>query len=217
VSRVTVFAASSLTEVFKKLDPKPRYEFGGSDRLAFQIRQGAPADVYAAASPKYPRQLYGAGLVEKPVAFATNELILIVPVSNPAKIRSVFDLRRRGIKLVVGQKGVPIGDYTRKVLQNLALTGVLANVVSQETDVKNIVGKIVLGEADAGIVYRTDAKPVARKVSVVRLPDRAQPKVRYEIAVVRSSKKVAAARAFVQRVLGKSGDAALTAAGFGLP
>jgi molybdate transport system substrate-binding protein len=103
------------------------------------------------------------------------------------------------------------------VLQNLALTGVLANVVSQETDVKNIVGKIVLGEADAGFVYRTDAKPVARKVSVVRLPDRAQPKVRYEIAVVRSSKKVAAARAFVQRVLGKSGDAALTAAGFGLP
>ena len=216
-SRATIFAASSLTDVFKEIDPKASYELGGSDQLAFQIRQGAPADVYAAASPKYPQQLYRAGLVEKPVAFATNELILMVPDSNPARIRSVFDLRRAGIKLVIGQKGVPIGDYTRKVLQKLGLAGVLANVVSQETDVKSIVGKIVLGQADAGFVYRTDAKPVAGKVKVVRLPARAQPEVQYEIAVVRSTRKVAAARAFVKRVLGTSSRKRLAAAGFGLP
>jgi molybdate transport system substrate-binding protein len=214
---VTVYAASSLTEVFRRIDPEARYEFGGSDQLAFQIRQGAPADVYAAASPKYPLQLYRAGLVHKPAEFATNELILIVPASNPAKIRSVFDLRRPEIKLVVGQKGVPIGDYTRKVLQNLGLAGVLTSVVSQETDVKSIVGKIVLGQADAGFVYRTDAKPVARRLRVVRLPARAQPQVQYEITVVRASKKGAAASVFVGRVLGKSGRARLSAAGFGLP
>lgn len=215
--RLTVFAASSLAEVFPRIDPKPRYDFGGSDQLAFQIRQGAPADVYAAASPKYPQQLYRARLVEKPLTFATNELILMLPVSNPAKIRSVFDLRRSGIKLVIGQRGVPIGDYTRTVLENLGLSTVLANVVSQETDVKSIVGKVVLGQADAGFVYRTDAKPVAGKVRVVQLPARAQPKVRYEIAVVRSSERVAAARAFVRAVLGKAGRARLRAGGFGLP
>lgn len=214
---MTVFAASSLTEVFKRIDAKASYEFGGSDQLAFQIRQGAPADVYAAASPKYPRELYRAGLLERPLAFATNELILMVPASNPARIRSVFDLRRPGIKLVVGEKGVPIGDYTRNVLQNLGLAGVLANAVSHETDVKSIVGKIVLGQADAGFVYRTDAKPVAAKVKTVRLPARAQPRVQYEIAVVRSTRRVAAARAFVKRVLSRAGRARLVAAGFGLP
>jgi molybdate transport system substrate-binding protein len=129
----------------------------------------------------------------------------------------VFDLRRKGIKLVIGEQGVPIGDYTRKVLQKLGLAGVLANAVSNETDVKTIVGKIVLGQADAGFVYRTDAKPVGGKVRVVRLPARAQPSVRYEIAIVASSRNVAGARALVRRVLGKPGRGPLAAAGFGLP
>jgi molybdate transport system substrate-binding protein len=216
-TRVTVFAASSLTEALLKIDPAQRYSFGGSDQLAFQIRQGAPADVYAAASPKYPEQLYKAGLVEKPVVFATNELILLVPSSNPAKVRSVFDLRRPGVRLVIGQKGVPIGDYTRTVLANLGLSSLLARVVSQETDVKSIVGKVVLGQADAGFVYRTDARPSGDKVKVVQLPARAQPRARYEIAVVRSSNRRAAARAFVARVLSRAGRAKLAEAGFGLP
>jgi molybdate transport system substrate-binding protein len=216
-SQITVFAAASLTQVFPKIDSSLRYSFAGSDLLAFQIQQGAPADVYAAASPKYPDQLYAQGLVTKPVVFATNRLILLLPASNPAGISSVFDLKKPGIKLVIGQKGVPIGDYTRTILKNLGLSGVLSNVVSQETDVKNIVGKVVLGQADAGFVYLTDAKPVAGKVKVVRLPGWAQPKVRYEIAVVKASSNQAAAQAFVKRVVAKKGRAALAAAGFGLP
>jgi molybdate transport system substrate-binding protein len=216
-SRITVFAAASLTETFPKIDRAPRYSFAGSDQLAFQIQQGAPADVYAAASPKYPEQLFSQGLLLKPVVFATNKLVLLLPASNPAAIRSVFDLERSGIKLVIGQKGVPVGDYTRTVLKNLGLSSVLSNVVSQETDVKSIVGKVVLGEADAGFVYVTDAKPVAGKVKVVRLPGWAQPKVKYEIAVVKASPNRAAAQAFVRKVLAKNGRGALAAAGFGLP
>jgi molybdate transport system substrate-binding protein len=216
-SQITVFAAASLTETFPKIDRAPRYSFAGSDQLAFQIQQGAPADVYAAASPKYPEQLFAQGLVLKPVVFATNRLVLLLPASNPAGIRSVFDLERSGIKLVIGQKGVPIGDYTRTILKNLGLSSVLSNVVSQETDVKSIVGKVVLGEADAGFVYVTDAKPVAGKVKVVRLPGWAQPKVKYEIAVVKASPNRVAAQAFVRKVLAKNGRAALAAAGFGLP
>jgi molybdate transport system substrate-binding protein len=216
-SQVTVFAAASLTEVFPKIDRAARYSFAGSDQLAFQIQQGAPADVYAAASPKYPDQLYAQGLVLKPVVFATNKLVLLLPASNPAGIRSVFDLKRAGIKLVIGQKGVPIGDYTRTILKNLGLSSVLSNVVSQETDVKSIVGKIALGEADAGFVYVTDAKPAGSKVKVVRVPGWAQPKVKYEIAVVKASSNRAAAQAFVRKVLAKGGRKALAAAGFGLP
>jgi len=216
-NQITVLAAASLTETFPKIDRAPRYSFAGSDQLAFQIQQGAPADVYAAASPKYPEQLFAQGLVLKPVVFATNKLVLLLPPSNPAGITSVFDLERSGIKLVIGQKGVPIGDYTRTILKNLGLSSVLSNVVSQETDVKSIVGKVVLGEADAGFVYVTDARPVAGKVKVVRLPGWAQPKVKYEIAVVKASPNRAAAQAFVRKVLAKNGRAALAAAGFGLP
>ena len=126
-------------------------------RSPSRSEQGAPADVYAAASPKYPDELYAAGLVEKPVVFATNRLVLVVPASNPARIGDAFDLARPGVKLVIGQAGVPVGDYTRKVLANLGLSSALANVVSQETDVKGVVAKVALGEADAGIVYATDA------------------------------------------------------------
>jgi molybdate transport system substrate-binding protein len=92
--RLTVFAAASLTDVFRKIDPRPRYGFAGSDQLAFQIQQGAPADIFAAASPKYPELLYQQGLVEKPIAFTTNTLVLIVPKSNPAGIHSVNDLTK---------------------------------------------------------------------------------------------------------------------------
>jgi molybdate transport system substrate-binding protein len=215
--RPTVFAAASLSDVFPRIDASAAYSFAGSDQLAYQIEQGAPADVFAAASPKYPQRLYRQGLVEKPVTFATNKLILLLPKANPARIRSVFDLRRRGIKLVVGERGVPIGDFTRTVLRNLGLAGVLRNVVSEEADVKAIVGKVVLGQADAGFVYATDAKPVSAKVAVVALPARAQPRVLFQIALVARTRKHAAARAFVARVLSKAGRARLTAAGFGLP
>jgi molybdate transport system substrate-binding protein len=215
--RATVYAASSLTDVFPAIDRAQRYSFAGSDQLALQIEQGAPADVFAAASTKQPDQLYREGLVDKPVVFATNRLVLIVPRSNPARIRSVFDLRRHGIKLVIGQQGVPIGDYTRKVLAKLGLASVLANVVSQETDVRSVVGKVALGEADAGFVYATDARSAAARLVTIALPARAQPTVRYELAVVRATERLAAARAFVARVLGRQGRAKLVEFGFGVP
>jgi molybdate transport system substrate-binding protein len=214
----TVYAAASLTEVLPKIDKKPRYSFGGSDQLALQIRQGAPVDVYAAASPKHTQLLYRDGLVGKPVTFARNRLIVIVPNSNPADIHSVYDLRRSGVKVVIGDQGVPIGSYTRQLLDNLGIKdAVLRNVVSEETDVKGIVAKVALGEADAGFVYRTDAKPVSAKVEKVFLPVWSQPPVRYQITIVSSSARKAEARAFVRKVLSTRGRMLLRRAGFGLP
>jgi molybdate transport system substrate-binding protein len=216
-SRITVYAAASLTGVLPRIDRTARYSFAGSDQLAFQIGEGAPADVFAAASPKYPRQLYAAGLVEKPRAFATNELVLIVPRENSAAIHSVADLRRAGLRIVIAAKGVPAGDYARKALAALGLTSVLKNVVSEEDDVKGVVAKVALGEADAGFVYRTDVLSTARDLIAIKLPQRAQPSIVYELAVVKASRQKAAARAFVAHVLGTRGRVALRRAGFGLP
>jgi molybdate transport system substrate-binding protein len=215
---LTVFAAASLTEVFPKVDNAPRYNFAGSDQLALQIRQGAPVDVYAAASPKYTRLLYRNGLVSKPVVFATNTLIILVPRSNPARIANVYDLRRSGLKIVIGDRTVPIGTYTRQILDTLGITSeVMKNVVSQETDVKGIVAKIALGEADAGFVYRTDAKPVSSRTRTLTLPAWAQPPIKYEVAVVKASGSQAADRAFVKKLTSTRGRKLLAQAGFALP
>jgi molybdate transport system substrate-binding protein len=215
--RLTIFAAASLTEAFQVFDPAEAYSFAGSNALAAQIRQGAPADLFAAASPKYTQDLFRRKLVEKPVRFASNRLILIVPKSNPAGLKSVYDIRRKRVRLVVAAPEVPAGSYTRTVLRRLGLSSVLAKVVSQESDVKGVVGKVALGQADAGFVYVTDARPVAAKVGAIEIPASAQPRVRYEIAVVRSSSQKAAARAWITRVRGKTGQAALARAGFGKP
>jgi molybdate transport system substrate-binding protein len=215
---ITVFGAASLTEVLPRIDQAPRYSFAGSDQLALQLRQGAPADVFAAASPKYTQLLYRDGLVLKPVAFATNKLIVLVPRSNPAGIHSVYDLRRSGVKIVIGDRSVPIGTYTRQILDTLGITADVAkNVVSEETDVKGIVAKVALDEADAGFVYRTDAKPVASKTRSVALPNWAQPPIRYELAVVKASSHRSAAQAFVKKVTSRRGRLLLARAGFGLP
>jgi molybdate transport system substrate-binding protein len=216
-AKLTVFAASSLTSVFPQIDKVPRYSFAGSDQLAFQITQGAPADVYAAASPKFPDQLHAQGLVYKPRVFATNELVLILPRANKAGLRSVYDLQKKGLRLVIGAKGVPVGDYTRRALAVLGLSSVLKNVVSQETDVKEVVAKVALGEADAGFVYRTDALADVRDLRELRLPVRARPKIAYELAIVKATKHLQAANAFVARVLGARGRLALRRAGFGSP
>jgi molybdate transport system substrate-binding protein len=210
----TVFAAASLTDVFPRIDPAARYSFGGSNTLAAQIRQGAPADVFASANTALPQQLYQEGLVAKPVVFTRNTLVLIVPRANPAGIRSVYDLRREGVKLVVAGPAVPVGAYTQQILRNMALTGVLASAVSQEVDVREVLAKVALGEADAGFVYATDARTVPGKVTALRLPAWAQPKVGYALAVVSASRNRAAAHAFVNRVLSKAGQAKLQAAGF---
>ncbi|MBD0291170.1 MAG: molybdate ABC transporter substrate-binding protein [Thermoleophilia bacterium] len=215
--RLTVYAAASLTDVFPEIDPAPRYSFGGSDELATQIREGAPADVYAAASSRYPQEVYREGLVEKPVTFASNRLVLVVPRDNPAGIERVGDVRRPGTKLVIGAEGVPVGDYTREALQELGLGRALANVVSNEDDVKGVLGKVALGEADGGFVYATDAVAARGRVSVLELPKGAQPPIAYQIAVVAGSEHEEGARAFVRKVRSREGRRALAKAGFRLP
>jgi molybdate transport system substrate-binding protein len=213
-----IYAAASLTEVFRQIDTAPAYNFAGSNQLAFQIERGAAADVFASASPEFTQRLFRDGLVERPVTFASNQLVLAVPKSNPAGLRSVFDLTRSNARLVIANPSVPIGAYTRQVLRRLGLTRVLSKVVSQEPDVKGIVGKLALGQADAGFVYQTDVKPVADRVTAIRIPARAQPKVRYEIAVVARSSSKPAARAWVRMLTADArARRLLTRAGFGQP
>ena len=215
--RLTVFAAASLAEVFPQIDERPRYSFAGSDELAVQIREGAPADVYAAASARHAAALHEEGLTEQPRVFATNRLVLIVPAANPAGLRSVQDLERRPAKLVIGAAGVPVGDYARQALTALGAQRVLTRVVSEEQDVKGVVTKVALGEADAGFVYATDVASVAGRVRVVELPAQAQPRIEYAVAVLAGSRRNAAADAFVEELLGRRGREALRAAGFGVP
>jgi len=214
-AQLTVYAAASLTNVFPQIDSSPKYSFGGSNTLAAQIQQGAPADVFASANMTIPNQLYAKGQCSKPVVFTRNTLVVVVPKSNPAGIHSIYDLTKPGIKLDIAGPGVPVGSYTLQILKNMNLsTSVLKNVVSQETDVREVLSKVALGEADAGFVYSTDAKTVPGQVLVQTIPAWAQPKVQYGICVVSSSQNESAAQAFVNSVLSKAGQAKLLAAGF---
>jgi molybdate transport system substrate-binding protein len=215
--RPTVLAAASLTEVLPRIERDATYSFAGSNQLAQQIRLGAPFDVFLSASPNYTQDLYHDGLVRKPVAFATNSLVIIVPRSNPAHIRTVYDLARRPkLRLVVAGPAVPIGLYTRQVLKRLGMLRVLKETVSLEPDVKGIAGKVALGEADAGFVYATDVPPIASRARAIRIPRKAQPTVRYEFAIARQPTDLEAAQDFVIAVLGPAGRRVLKAAGFGL-
>lgn len=211
---LTIYAAASLTDVFRSFDGRQRYSFAGSNTLETQIRNGAPADVFASAAPLNTQRLFAAGMVARPVTFTSNRLALIVPESNPAEIRSVYDLRRKPVKLVVASPAVPVGAYTRTVLRKMGLVSVLSKVVSQETDVRAVTGKVALGQADAGFVYITDARAVSEQVTAIRIPAWAQPRVRYEIAVVSTSTRKAAARAWIRTLLSTRGQAALRSYGF---
>jgi molybdate transport system substrate-binding protein len=214
-AQLTVYAAASLTDVFPKIDPAERYQFGGSNTLAAQITQGAPADLFASANTTLPNQLFSKGLCSRPVVFTRNTLVVVVPKANPAKIRSVYNLTKSGVKIVIAGPGVPVGSYTLQILENMNLSGaVLKNVVSRETDVREVLAKVALGEADAGFVYSTDAKTVSGKVTVIKVPAWAQPKVQYGICVVSASADKAGARAFVTRVLSRAGQAKLVRYGF---
>lgn len=216
--RPIVLAAASLTEVLPRIMTEASYSFGSSNSLAEQIRRGAPFDVYLSASPSYTQALYREQLTRKPVAFATNSLVVIVPRSNPAKIKTIFDLAKRPkLELVVAGPKVPIGLYTREVLKRLGLLRVLKKTVSLEPDVKGIVGKVALGEADAGFVYRTDVAPVASRVRAIGIPAKAQPTVVYELAIAANPADLEAAQDFVIAVLGPGGRHELRAARFGLP
>jgi molybdate transport system substrate-binding protein len=214
-TQITVYAAASLTNVFPAIDPNEKYSFGGSNALAAQITQGAPADVFASANTTLPKQLDQTGLCSKPVVFTRNKLVIVAPKANPAHIRNIYDLTKSGVKIDIAASGVPVGSYTLQILKNMNLTNaVLKNVVSQETDVREVLAKVALDEADAGFVYSTDAKTVPGKVLVVKIPAWAQPKVRYGVCVVSHSTHKSAARAFIKRVLSRAGQKKLHKFGF---
>jgi molybdate transport system substrate-binding protein len=218
---VTVFAAASLTEAFTQItadyeglhDVDVRLSFGPSDGLATQIQEGAPADVFASASPKWMDAVAEDPGVTDRADFARNVLVVIVPAGNPAGLGSVADLANTGIKLVLAAEGVPVGDYAREMLADAGIAdAALANVVSNEDDVKGVVQKVSLGEADAGIVYRTDVtSSVADDLEVIDVPDDVNVVAVYPIAALAGAS--GSARAFVAYVLGP-GQETLQAAGF---
>jgi molybdate transport system substrate-binding protein len=216
---VNVYAATSLTKAFPALDKRPAYSFGGSNTLKLQIERGAPADVFASASPQEAQGLFKEGLCTRPVTFATNRLMLLVPKSNPGKITSVYSLRSGGRRLSIGNAAVPVGAYTRQVLARMRLSAVVsANRVSQQTNVGQVASQVALGSADAGFVYYTDGLAVKDRTRMISLPKWAQPPVRYQICTVkRAGVDSARARAFINQVTGKAGRGALKAYGFGLP
>jgi molybdate transport system substrate-binding protein len=216
-SPVVVSAASSLRTALTGY-ADARYSFAGSDELAAQIRQGVAPDVFAAANTALPEALHAEGLVEEPVAFASNRLVLAVPAGSP--VRSLDDLAQPGVKLAIGSASVPIGAYTRDVLDRLpGAQGdrVLANVRSNEPDVAGVVGKLTQGAADAGFVYVTDVAAADGALEAIDLPEALQPRVTYGVAVVKGADHPEEARQFVDGLLGGAGREALRAAGFEPP
>jgi molybdate transport system substrate-binding protein len=216
---VNVYAATSLTSVFPALDKSPRYSFGGSNTLQLQIERGAPADVFASASPHEAQTLFHEGLCTRPVTFAINRLVLLIPNANPGNVTSVYSLRSGGRRISIGQGGVPIGAYTRQLLRRMRLSSILSsNRVSQQSNVGQVSSQVALGSADAGFVYYTDGLAVKDRTKMLSLPKWAQPPVRYLICTVkRAGVDTAGAKAFIDRVTGRAGRGALKAYGFGLP
>jgi len=220
--KLVVFAASSLIDAFPRIATtyqqqhpgwKVGFEFLGSDQLAAQIEQGDPADVFAAASTRYPEQLQGQNLLGKTTDFATNTLVLATPADNPAGITSVNEIG--SAKLVVGDPSVPIGAYTLTVLDNLCINPSSLNIVSQEAKVTDIVTKLELGEADAGFIYTSDAKTAGGKLKTFQLPASAQATAIYPIGIVTGSKNPKAAQQWIDLVMNPQGQQVLERDGFG--
>ena len=222
--QVVVSAASSLKTALTTYGEQyegatVRLSFAGSDELAAQIRQGIKPDVFASANTKLPDELFKEGLVEQPVTFATNELVLAVP-AGAKKVASLDDLSAGGVTLAIGAEGVPVGDYTRKVLGGLPAAeskAVLANVRSNEPDVGGIVGKLTQGAVDAGFVYRSDVQGAGGKLTAIELPDDLKPTVEYGVAIVKGADNRAGGQAFVDGLLQGPGAQALKDNGFGAP
>jgi molybdate transport system substrate-binding protein len=219
---LTVFAAASLKNSFTELAKAYEAEhpgssvtlsFAGSADLATQISQGAPADVFASADTKNMDKLQQAGLVDgNPRIFATNTLAIAVPRGNPAGIRSFADLATPGTRLVQCAPQVPCGAAATVIEQQ---TGTRLSPVSEENSVTDVLGKVVSGEADAGLVYVTDVKAAAGKVESVAFPEAAAAVNSYPIAALAGSRNGAAAQAFLDLVTGPEGQQVLADAGFG--
>ncbi|WP_433686140.1 molybdate ABC transporter substrate-binding protein [Micromonospora carbonacea] len=221
---VTVLAAASLTEAFTRLGDEfeaahpgatVTFGFAGSAALATQANQGAPADVFAAASPATMRPVTVAGnAADAPATFARNQLVIAVPEGNPGRVGALADLTRPGVKVALCAEQVPCGAAARTAL---AAAGVALTPVTLESDVKGALAKVRLGEVDAALVYRTDATASASQVDAVEFPESARAVNDYPIVVLRQAGNPTAARAFVAYVLSERGRAALAAAGFQPP
>jgi molybdate transport system substrate-binding protein len=229
---LTVFAAASLTEAFQELGPlfersdpaaNVTFSFAASSLLRTQIEQGAPADLFASADREQMEPLARAGLVRAPIDFARNRLVIVTPAANPGKIRRTQDLARPRLRLVITTEQVPIGRYTRQALAKMSASGafgpgfqaaVMQNVVSQEPNVRGLLAKVTLGEADAAIVYVTDALAGGEKVRTVPIPDRCNEVAVYPAAVVARSPHAAAAARFLAFLRSKPGRAVLKRHGF---
>lgn len=228
---LTVFAAASLTDAFTEIgksfeEAHPNVtitlNFGGSQNLRTQIEQGAPADVFASANAKEMDTLVAGNLVTPNTSkiFLTNQLVVILPKENPADIQSLEELARPGIKLVLAAEEVPAGRYARQILGNLnSLYGagykdsVLANVVSNEDNIRQVVTKIQLAEADAGIVYVSDAVAVA-DLQKIEIPADVNVIAEYPIAPLVSSQNKELANAFIEYVISPEAQATLAKWGF---
>lgn len=229
--RLIIFAASSLTDAFTEIGTTFEVahpgvtitnNFAGSQALRTQLEQGAIADVIASANTKEMDALITDNLVssDNPQIFLTNSLCVILPADNPAHIQALGDLTRLGIKLVLAAEEVPVGKYARQTLENLnALYGigynnaVLANIVSNEDNVKQVIAKVQLSEADVGIVYVTDAIAAAGLITIP-IPDQYNVNAQYPIAVLSTAPEPELAATFVKYVLSTEGQLILQKWGF---
>lgn len=221
---IRVAAAASLTEGFEAYadeafaEAEVAYSFAGSDELAAQIRQGAPVDVFASADTELPRALAEEGLLSEPVELVTNELVLGVPAGS--EIDSLGDLTEPGVDVVLGAPDVPFGSYAREVLDRLAAAerrAILANVRSEESDVKAAVAKLAQGAADASLVYSSDVAAASGEIEGIQLPAELRPDVVYGIGVVAEAPEPELAQAFVEGLLVEEGQRILIDAGFKPP
>ncbi len=233
-NELIVFAAASLKESFTEIGKlfeaanpgaKVTFNFAGSQQLRAQLEQGAPADVFASANTKEMNSAIASSLVVSGTqkTFARNRLIVIVPKANQSKVATLADLAKPGLKLVIADKTVPVGQYTLDMLDKMGKDAaygadfparVQKNVVSLEQDVKAVVTKVQLGEADAGLVYSTDASAAARDVTALQIPDQFNQLATYPIAALTKAPQPDLARMFVDLVLSDQGQQVLAKYGF---
>ena len=228
---LTVLAASSLTDAFGELEntfeeqhPNTDLQtsFGGSSELLAQIKQGAPADVFASADEAKMNEAVNEDLVSEPQIFARNRPVVLVPTDNPAGIQQLQDLAKPGVRLVLAQDGVPIAEYAKEVLSNADLQyggnferEALANIVSEEANVRASANRVALGEADATFVYATDVtSDIQPQVEVVEIPQNLNVTATYPIATAKEARNPDLAQEWVELVLSDEGQGVLTKYGF---
>ncbi|MGZ4945398.1 MAG: molybdate ABC transporter substrate-binding protein [Halobacteriota archaeon] len=237
-TKLTIFAAASLTGAFNETAQAFKannsgvdivFNYAGSNALAAQLKQGATADVFASADQKNMKTVQEAGLMNNSSIkmFALNKVAIIVPVANPANITSLNDLANDGIKLVVANSSVPIGNYTLQMLSKASNnssygagfnTTVLKNVVSEETNVNDVVVKVALGQGDAGVVYVSDVPAAYKdKVRVITVPDSVNVVAQYPIGVLGGSQNAQMAHSWINYVTSPAGQAILLKYGFTIP